>query len=414
MALVKCRHCGNMISDKAKKCPKCNQVNDNNAEVPKVTPSFLKADENCNKVVQAANKLHKESQSNNIKDVASMDLQSKVDENEVECKLLDGSKQNATSSKSRTGLIITIIILLIILIIGGIFVFFNYSQSGKSLIEKCEEIPVSSQDKKEDDILSIGNNDESSSSAELQRIVNVSVISSSTLEKQGSNSYYASNLLDGSLETAWATTYTGNKEKLIFSTPSCIIHKILINNGYGKSEITYKNNSRAKIIEIYINGTFVQSAMLEDTWRTQTIVLNKAYTAVHEIEILISDVYDGLKYRDLCISDISFWGSNSDMISRSSKNVVFKGNIDDKYSIAMNLQIEGSSVKGKYYYTKYDSSNFLRLAGTYSDGTFNLKEYNSDDKYTGAFNGRYEDNIFSGVFVNYKGEQMPFKFYSVN
>ena len=73
--------------------------------------------------------------------------------------------------------------------------------------------------------------------------------------------------------------------------------------------------------------------------------------------------------------------------------------------------IEGSSVKGKYYYTKYDSSNSLKLVGTYSNKILNLNEYNSDNENTGVFNGRYEENIFSGIFINYKGKQMPFKLY---
>ena len=36
MALIKCKHCGNLISDKAIRCPKCNQINDNIKEQGKV------------------------------------------------------------------------------------------------------------------------------------------------------------------------------------------------------------------------------------------------------------------------------------------------------------------------------------------------------------------------------------------
>lgn len=44
MALIKCKHCGNMISDKAIRCPKCNQINDNIKEQGKVIQDSHKKD----------------------------------------------------------------------------------------------------------------------------------------------------------------------------------------------------------------------------------------------------------------------------------------------------------------------------------------------------------------------------------
>ena len=202
------------------------------------------------------------------------------------------------------------------------------------------------------------------------------------------------------------------KLQIIGVNPTEKIKKIIKNKqniellGYLEDPYQVIKNAKLMIAPIRIGGG-IQNKILEDTWRPQTIILDTPYHDVQEIKITITDIYRGLKYNDLCISEISFWGSSTDLIS----NVVFKGNIDDKYPIVMTLQIEGSSVKGKYYYTKYDSSNSLKLVGTYSNKILNLNEYNSDNENTGVFNGRYEENIFSGIFINYKGKQMPFKLY---
>lgn len=409
MALIKCKHCGNMISDKAIRCPKCNQINDNIKEQGKVIQDSHKKDNEEEVIKKIALEQNKEI--SNIKNINYKNTQSNTEDLQqsvqTKAQSINENIQNASTSKSNIWIIATIIIVLIA--IGGVFFFLKSSDEEKSLMEICEEIPVQSQtdDSYTNDNNAFSEDNNKYSTTESQRINNVSVIASSTIENQGNNSYHASNLLDGRLETSWATSYKDNEERLIFNTPICTIQKIIINNGYGKSEKSYKDNSRARNISIYINGEFIQNKILEDTWRPQTIILDTPYHDVQEIKITITDIYRGLKYNDLCISEISFWGSSTDLIS----NVVFKGNIDDKYPIVMPLQIEGSSVKGKYYYTKYDSSNSLKLVGTYSNKILNLNEYNSDNENTGVFNGRYEENIFSGIFINYKGKQMPFKLY---
>ena len=88
-----------------------------------------------------------------------------------------------------------------------------------------------------------------------------------------------------------------------------------------------------------------------------------------------------------------------------------KGSIDNKYAIKMNLNLKGNDVTGTYYYVKNGADNTLNLKGTLdSNGMMELHEYDDDDQPTGHFKGKYsETDGYSGTFVDYKGNKMPFK-----
>ena len=92
--------------------------------------------------------------------------------------------------------------------------------------------------------------------------------------------------------------------------------------------------------------------------------------------------------------------------------IIFKGNINGKYGIMMQIKIEDGVVSGNYYYTKYGSNNTLGLTGSLSNEKMQLTEYNEKGENTGFFDGILESNsYYHGTFTNYKGTKMSFELY---
>lgn len=138
----------------------------------------------------------------------------------------------------------------------------------------------------------------------------ISVISSNALKEQTSNNYNPSNLLDNNISTAWATHFTGNgNESLTFTLKAKKLNKIAIMNGYRKNGDSYWNNSRAKLIEIQIDGNLAWDGELsDDNNNAQIIQLDESYSNVENITIIFYTVYEGKKWNDLCLSEIKFYG----------------------------------------------------------------------------------------------------------
>ncbi len=80
----------------------------------------------------------------------------------------------------------------------------------------------------------------------------------------------------------------------------------------------------------------------------------------------------------------------------------------DKYPISMNISIEGTVVKGSYYYVKQGANNELTLSGTNNDGELDINETDADGTPTGHFKGEFSNGIFKGLFITNKGKKMPF------
>ncbi len=80
----------------------------------------------------------------------------------------------------------------------------------------------------------------------------------------------------------------------------------------------------------------------------------------------------------------------------------------DKYPITMHLEIEGSSVKGSYYYDKQGADATLKLHGYNEDGILTINETDNNDTPTGHFKGKISDGVFKGEFTNNKGTKMLF------
>lgn len=84
------------------------------------------------------------------------------------------------------------------------------------------------------------------------------------------------------------------------------------------------------------------------------------------------------------------------------------GGAVDKYPITMHLDIEGTQVKGTYFYNKRGPNAKLNLSGTFEDGEMDLNETDEKGTPTGHFKGAFEGGEYKGQFYDNKGKSMNF------
>ena len=120
--------------------------------------------------------------------------------------------------------------------------------------------------------------------------------------------------VDGDLQTAWNAYEEGVGAYISFMMPygeECTLSGFRIVNGYVKSEKVFKENTRAKKLALYCDGSKVYTFTLEDTTALQTFYLLEPVTG-REFEFVAEDVYAGSKYDDLCITEIELLGANNE------------------------------------------------------------------------------------------------------
>lgn len=152
----------------------------------------------------------------------------------------------------------------------------------------------------------------------------VPVFVSSTLNPSSNKSYEFYNLGDGDNSTAWVEGENGYGEgsRIIYDLrmaakedcDASYIDSITIVNGYAKNDVTFKNNSRVKDIEISFlqysseSNRYIEKKhlfTLKDTSKPQTFYFNRQEANWMTIEI--KSVYPGFKYKDTAISEIKFF-----------------------------------------------------------------------------------------------------------
>lgn len=154
------------------------------------------------------------------------------------------------------------------------------------------------------------------------------------LKPQGRNTYDVNNMFDDDSKTAWAISldkfYPDCDQRWgpEFDVNAKELDYIKIQNGYCKSETSYKDNARANWITIFRiveenedacgpeEEDIIYRGPLRDTMEFQTLPLSPEFDnsrPTKRIGINFSsvddDFYMGRKYRDLSISEIQVFGT---------------------------------------------------------------------------------------------------------
>lgn len=150
------------------------------------------------------------------------------------------------------------------------------------------------------------------------------------LAPQAGNSYRASNMIDGNLNTAWAYNidhFTDGKGP-VFTLNAKRIDAIEIVNGYAKNASSYRNNTRASEITIYrtdyssqpIESEIIYRGSLADTRSPQRLKVSPRFdnslpTKHIALEFGFCDIdadyvgyYMGDKWNDLCMTEFRVIG----------------------------------------------------------------------------------------------------------
>ena len=145
---------------------------------------------------------------------------------------------------------------------------------------------------------------------------NYSVKASSALQPEKGIVYKAENANDLSYKTAWVEGKDdegiGEYLEYYFKNSSPRVTKIIISNGYMKSETAWKNNNRVKKLTLFVNGKIYGVLNLEDSRSDQvfdigTFGRNKnGSDLILKFEIL--EIYKGDKFNDTAITEIYFDG----------------------------------------------------------------------------------------------------------
>lgn len=161
------------------------------------------------------------------------------------------------------------------------------------------------------------------------------VTASSYLSSQGENNYSPKNAHDFNYKTAWVEGVKGYGigEYLLYTfegaTPR--INTIKVLNGYIKSKTAWLNNSRVKTLKMYVNDQPFAILNLKDFYGEQIFSVEPIGNSDRKnLELLklkpdwtlkfeILDVYKGLKYDDVAITEIYFSGLDVHCLAKGTK-----------------------------------------------------------------------------------------------
>ena len=139
---------------------------------------------------------------------------------------------------------------------------------------------------------------------EYDSLIFETVTASSTLE-----GYPLANVLDANKATAWVEGKRGDGigESIVFEHYKPLeLSKIVIFNGYHKSDVLYKANNRVKDLEIRLSsGGFIKYTC-PDVMEAIEIPI-EGLTETDRVEFIIKSIYPGTTYKDTVITGISFY-----------------------------------------------------------------------------------------------------------
>ncbi len=152
--------------------------------------------------------------------------------------------------------------------------------------------------------------------------------SSSFLKPSKETDYKAENAHDFDKRTAWVEGVSGYgigeylEYEFVGGNYETPITKVILINGYVKSESAWQNNSRVKKLKMYLNGIPYAILNLQDNSNFQTFSIGEITPKKNEAVLLkfeIIDVYKGAKFDDTAIGELEFDGLGCLCVSEGSK-----------------------------------------------------------------------------------------------
>lgn len=206
----------------------------------------------------------------------------------------------------------------LIAVVVAALVAFAVANNVVSATETVEEEVVSESDSKEaamqdsESAVDAGATNKDRGSSAIGFVGFSSVRASSTLATGGVNtaSYSAVNLIDDNASTCWCEGATGNGigESVTFSSDRPqVITGMTVWNGYQKDDYHYDINSRVRLLDVYADKRFIGTFKLDDSGLVSRKIVFDEPIEASSIMVEISDVYQGSKYDDCCISEMSFY-----------------------------------------------------------------------------------------------------------
>jgi hypothetical protein len=88
--------------------------------------------------------------------------------------------------------------------------------------------------------------------------------------------------------------------------------RLHVRNGYQKSKDLFKANARAKDVTLRLLPSKIEKQVtLADRDGWQDVAIEQPSGLVRTVELVVTSVYDGTKYEDLCISDVQVFATSS-------------------------------------------------------------------------------------------------------
>jgi len=149
--------------------------------------------------------------------------------------------------------------------------------------------------------------------------VKTEVKATTKAEPFGGMTYDAANIIDGNMKTCWLSATEGKNEDIeitvdleeVEGITQAAVSDIYFFSGNRKDYQTWKDYSRIKKISMTVNDLPYGEIKFEDTYKQQSIDLDKFKidrSRRCRIRFRIVDVYKGNKYNQLAVSDIQLLG----------------------------------------------------------------------------------------------------------
>ena len=111
------------------------------------------------------------------------------------------------------------------------------------------------------------------------------------------------------METAWNTNKNTNGEWIRLGIRDGKRYEVAgfsVANGYWKNNKVYYENARARTVNVYCDGNFVQTFHFEDR-REYQVFLFDSPVVCSSVMFEIVDGYAGSTYNDCCITEIELF-----------------------------------------------------------------------------------------------------------